>query len=308
MIETGAATVYRPAPQAYGQVLFRNVYAGDAVQNKSFPGFWLLLSQAAAAGMFAAFVTVAVRLLTSSFPYNFLFAAQLPVSLALGLGVGALKGITIWSAIKLFRRVPAPFVRSVISVLGVAGIWALARILFPPQNPDPEIYAWAVGTSLFAGITIGLVTGSSLRPWHELVRGAEIPGRASAILGGLTGAILRLALSFLFMESVIALIIVFQANGKPTDLFWAVLAVWHFAAGLAVVCLKVKFWQLQILATIVNVPVVMFLVKYQPDLGVAQHIVFAYLDAWIIFLLARWRPVYKLLAFLNEEIHYYLID
>ena len=133
-------------------------------------------------------------------------------------------------------------------------------------------------------------------------------GRAPAILGGITGAILRLVLIFCCMTSVMALLIVLQTDGKPINLFWTVLAVWHFAVGLVVVSLKMKLRQLQTLATVVNIAVVMYLVKYQQDLGSLQYWIFGYLDLWLLFLLARWRPTYKLLAFLNDEIHYYLID
>jgi len=159
-----------------------------------------------------------------------------------------------------------------------------------------------------------------LGSWHKLVR-TEIPGRPAAILGGFTGAILCLTLVALLIGSVVTFIAMFS-DGRPEAyarygrtrsdeamaLFWVVLAIWHFAAGLVVVCAKLKFWQLQLLATIVNVPVVMCLVKYQAELGLMQHFIFGYLDLWLLFLLARWRPTYKLLAFLNEEIHYYLID
>jgi uncharacterized membrane protein len=203
---------------------------------------------------------------------------------------------------------PGPFVRSLMSVFGIAGLWMLAHTVSPAQYPDPEIYAWAFGTSLFGGVTIGIAAGSSLRPWHELVRGVEIAGRASAILGAVTGAILRLALVFLCMESVLVLVMALQTHDQTTHLLWAVLAVWHFAVGLVVVFSRIKFWQLQALATIVNIPVVMFLVKYQQDLGSVQYWIFGYLDLWLLFLVAHWRPTYKLLAFLNDEIHYYLID
>lgn len=162
----------------------------------------------------------------------------------------------------------------------------------------------------------------SLGPWQELVRPGDIPGRHSAILGGLTGVILRFALVCFLLVSVLALIWMLSYDptsqeymGYPSrrwknaaQILWAVLAVWHFAVGLVVVFAKVKFWQLQLLATIINVPVVMYLVRYQPDLGPLQYWFFGYLDAWLIFLLARWPLTYKLVAFLSDEIHYYLID
>lgn len=174
-------------------------------------------------------------------------------------------------------------------------------------------------------IESGVVTvyqpAQRLGPWGELVRPGDIPGRHSAILGGLTGAILRFALVFFLLVSLVTLIIMlgydptleeYTGTSRRSEdalrIFWAVLAVWHFSVGLVVVFSKTKFWQLQLLATIVNVPVVMCLVRYQQELGSLQYLMFGYLDAWLIFLLARWRPTYKLVAFLNDEIHYYLID
>ena len=308
MIESDAATIYQPAQRLSGQVLFKNEYVGDAMQKQSRPGFWLMVSQAAAAGVFVAFVIFMLWLRSLHFPYNFLLVAALPQFLLLGLGVGTLKGVTIWASSKLFRRMPGPFVRSTMSALGLVGIWLLTRPHSPSQNPDLEVYISPLATSLFAGITIGVVTGSSLRPWHELVRGSAIPGQAPAILAGVTGAILRLALVFLCMRSVALLLFISPATSDPTNLLWIVLGVWHFAAALVVVTLRLKFWQLQALATIVNVPVAMCLVRYREELGVVQYFIFGYLDVWLLFLLARWRPTYKLLAVLNEEIHYYLID
>ena len=143
--------------------------------------------------------------------------------------------------------------------------------------------------------------------WHELVR-TEVPGRAAVILGGFTGAILFVVLVSCLIGSVLTLIVMLNEGALPENVFAGVLAVWHFAIGLVVILSRTKFRQLQLLATIVNVPVAMCLVRYQQDLGVVQYFIFGYLDVWLLFLLARWRPTYKLLAVLNEEIHYYLID
>jgi hypothetical protein len=52
----------------------------------------------------------------------------------------------------------------------------------------------------------------------------------------------------------------------------------------------------------------MFLSGNQHVLGSFQYWIFAYLDLWLVFLLARWPPTYRLIGFLNDEIHYYLID
>ena len=143
--------------------------------------------------------------------------------------------------------------------------------------------------------------------WHELVR-TEVPGRAAVILGGFTGAILCMILTSLLIGSVLTLSVMLSEGTSEENTFWGALAVWHTAVGLVVVLSKIKFRQLQLLATIVNVPVAMCLVRYQKELGILQYFVFGYLDVWLLFLLARWRPTYKLLAVLNEEIHYYLID
>jgi len=162
---------------------------------------------------------------------------------------------------------------------------------------------------------------SSLVPWQELMRPGDIPGRPAAIIGSVTGAFIRLGLIFLLAASMVALIWLLFDEPTPepyagvsrrtesaVQIFWAVLAVWHCAVGLVVVFAKVKFWQLQLLATIVNVPLAMYLLEYQPVLGSMQYWIFGYLDVWLVFLLARWAPTYKLVDFLNDEIHYYLID
>lgn len=157
------------------------------------------------------------------------------------------------------------------------------------------------------GVVRGYQPAPRLGRWHELVR-TEVPGVPALVLGGFTGAILFPVLVSCLIGSVLTLIVMLNEGALPENVFAGVLAVWHFAVGLVVILSKIKFRQLQLLATIVNVPVAMCLVRYREELGVLQYVVFGYLDAWLLFLLARWRPTYKLLAVLNEEIHYYLID
>ena len=146
--------------------------------------------------------------------------------------------------------------------------------------------------------------------WSQLVRGGEIAGTAPLILGGITGFLLRSVLICCGC-SVSAILLLALGQDRMWDVnlaLFLVLAVWHSAVGLIVVFMRMKFRLLQILATIINIPVVMFLVRNQPDLDWTQYLLFAYLDLWLLFLLARWAPTYSFLAFLNDEIHYYLID
>jgi hypothetical protein len=75
------------------------------------------------------------------------------------------------------------------------------------------------------------------------------------------------------------------------------------------VFIKMKFWLLAALAVLLNTPVVILLTEFQAEqLDYARYVLVAYLAAWAMFLLARWRQSYRALSVLGEELRYYLID
>ena len=163
--------------------------------------------------------------------------------------------------------------------------------------------------SLIYGLITGLVTGSELQPWRELVRGAKALPTQSRLLTGTTGLLLRVIVLFFLMDVIIATVCTAQTNYELQNAVTTFIALGHFVAAAAIVFARMKFWLLLPFALIVNLPNAYFL-----RASIKQNDVFSayatvgYLAVWAIFLLTRWRPTYTALAFFKEELRYYLID
>ena len=134
--------------------------------------------------------------------------------------------------------------------------------------------------------------------------------RLPRILAGLSGFVLRPAVVFSFMCCLIVLI----ARLQPAyywgdhDWVWPALLCGHFAAGVAVLFARLKTSLLFPLALIANAPIIAALVQFRLSRPDVTYAAISYLSVWAVFLLARWRQTDLALSFLNEEIHYYLID
>lgn len=306
---------YQEPPFIYGQILARSLYVADSENRSDVDSIGQHLTRGAAVSITMMFLLIVVEMFLRPNFYNFLFVRALPVFLGEGLLFGLLEGVVIWSFGKIVGHRLGLVVRGVLglAVLETAQLsqWLLLSFLYPQQQPPPDsttVY-WIIHLTFFVfGVLIGLVTGSRLQLWRALVRGTELRGERSSLLPGITGFLLRVIVTFFFMESVVALVSLFSINYQQRDLVSMLIAVGHFAASLVVVFTRLRFWQLLPLAVLVNVPVVALLTKLKPELWLERHVILAYLAVWLAFLITRSQVVKSAFAVVKNELRYYLID
>jgi hypothetical protein len=299
---------YQRPPFIYGQILARSAH--EAAMNSKIPGIGRFLTQGMAAGAFVCFVLMVVHVLYYSVGgYRFLIGLLLPFALASGMALGMVQGLIIWACTRLARHNLDKGSRAAIGVLVVAILTGILLLMPSPSREVGVEYYLAFGAvNILSGVTYGLFTGSRLQPWAALVRGAEWLPRHSRWLTGLTGFVLRVVIIFSLMESILYLILILQSDSQ-NDLLLFVIACGHFLAASLIVFARLKYWPLVSLALIINFPVVVFitdvLTHAEPFWWYAGV---SYLGLWAAFLLTRWSRFYPALSFINEEIHYYLID
>lgn len=266
------------------------------------------MAQGAAIGAILEFLFVVIQVITVPNPYNFLFMYGLGVILVFGAGWGTVKALVIWTCAKLARRRVPLLIRCLIAAAVLTGLTRVFEVFFPHEAGPPVSVSWLVGSTIFTAVACGVVIGSKLNPWRALVRGANFIVPRSTFVAGVTGLILRLFIAWAFMTAVMLMICSIQMNSTHKEVVWAILILCHLTATLLIVFIRMPFLLLLILSVLVNAPVVMVVAEFQHKLEWQFYPIIGYLVAWIVFLLARWRPTYKALAVINDEIHYYLID
>ena len=307
MIESGATLPYRRPPFIYGEILSRSIYTAETEPSER-PQFGIYVSQGAATGVVLAFLFVVTQMITVPNVYNFLFGKGLLWILPLGLGGGTVKALVIWICSRLAGHRVAWFIRAAIAAVVLETLSRILALFFPPKPGPPVSLSWTIGLTVFASLAYAVIMGSNLHPWRALVRGPEFAGAKAVLLAGVTGFILRLTIVFMFMQSVVFMIWVLQVNHHYKVLVWTVLTFSHFTAALLVVFVRMRFWLLATVAAIITAPVVMFVLEFQQELAWMLYLIVAYLGVWAAFVFARWRCTYPVLAYLAEELRYYLID
>ncbi|HKS07913.1 MAG TPA: hypothetical protein VJS13_00070 [Pyrinomonadaceae bacterium] len=227
-----------------------------------------------------------------------------PLLLFLGGLIGAPAGAVIWAGWehpnRLLNRIGGVVMG--VTVVALAEFFFLFLLNWPLQR-------WLFETILLAGIGIGLVTGSRLRPGHELVRVSDRVGPVLGVFAGLCGFVLRMTVALLFMVSCIALICIQQSSYyQRIDRVWSIVAFAHFTAALVLLFARIRIELLLPLAVIVNLPVgALLLMPPQYD-ELILPVSICYSGLWASFLLTNWRQTPVAFSFLREEFRYYLID
>jgi len=299
-------------PHVYGEIL--SLYQAPPPE---LPGIGRFLSQGAAAGAFSSFLTALFFVLSQpTNGLNILIIFILPFFLAGGMICGLFVGLAIWGCSRLANRRLHPTAGTVIGLL-ILALFSVAYYLIFPQSarrlrPTPEAYVIIVISYLLVAAGCAFAAGSRLQPWRELVRGAKDVPSQSRLLTGITGLLLRVLVIFLLLQLLLALTCILQQEPPQRDLVFTVIALAHCVAASVVLFARMKFWLLLLLSLIVNIPIAYAITKEFPQAEAEDRIFFyvliGYLAEWAAFLIARWSRTHLALAFLKQELRYYLID
>ena len=264
----------------------------------------------ATVGCFAGqFLLIVLRLILFPKPYNVELVATVPFLLIFAAIMGIPAGLAIWICGRVADRPLSGASRCVIGV-GILSILLVGYMLLVSWIPSSPIDQLVLLVSILVpGIGIGLVTNSGLRLLHELVRKGEASGRLPRLFAGVSGVLLRPMVVLLFMVSLIAMWGIFQSDYyQREDRVWSIFFFFHFAGGFALLFWRMRTSVLSPLALLVNVPMVLAVFEFRYFAHELRPVPIVYLGIWAVFLLSRWRQTDLALSFLNEEIHYYLID
>jgi hypothetical protein len=230
----------------------------------------------------------------------------LPCFLFVSLFGGVPAGFIIWACTRSGAKPLRGAARCAIALLVVFPGWFYFSWIEMYAGPAERL--WLLGWLIVAAVTIGLLTQSRLHVGPELVRGGDAVTPGSRVLAGLSGVVLRVSVVLLFMESVVATISFVKTTNQQDELRWVMLICAHFGTSLFVVFLRSNIAVLTALSLIALAPLVIVFVKLPQMTETIRYVFGGYFALWAIFLITRWRETDNAVAFLNEEIHYYLID
>ena len=279
------------------------------------PGLATFVAQAVIGSFCGSFLVLLARILLVYHSDNGFFLYFLPFLMGLGLVTGAVAGFLIWAASKEADGPLLGITRSLIGVLVMAVAWFALWYFLLKDQIATEHNLWLLSGVIFSGLSIGLVTGSRLRPWRELVRGGETKPTELKILAGLSGLVLRSVVVFLFLSTLIVAIALTQLyllepqqayEYLQPDMVCYLLLLGHFATGVVALFARMRSYLLVLLTMISTA--LMVLAILVPPLNPPDELVIGYLGAWAMFLLTRWPQMDVVLSTLKEELRYYLID
>jgi hypothetical protein len=297
-----ASEAYQRPPHIYGEILSSYVYQSP---RDEVAGIGRFLSQGTAAGAVIYFLiqlTIILLQPPDAYRYNFIYVLLLPFALLWGMLNGLFEGLVIWACTKAVGRRLNVAARVALGIVALVLVLAVFYLFIDIKAIDSS----AIAVYLSTGAAYGLLTGSRLQPWRELVRGST--AAKSRILTGITGLALRSLLILGLMESILAIMCTLK-DFKQKDIAFAFIALCHFAVASVIVFTRMKFWLLLQLALLVNFPTVLLITEVlKAEPAVYRYLTVSYLTIWAAFLLARWSLTYSALNSLKEELRYYLID
>ena len=279
------------------------------------PGLFTFISQAIFGGSLGCFLLMAVLIVSDNpNPSGSGVLFLLTLAAMLGIVMGTPVGLFMWVFTKLGGQVPSRTFRVTITFLLLA-IICFAWVLLT-YNTVLTSYeqGWVLLWICVPGITIGLLTGSTLRPGRELIRGGDATLLLPRILAAVSGVALRLFVVLLCKASVLALIslIVLEYYKKPIqeppDYQWIPVTFVHCTFAVFVLFARSKIELLTFLTALMNVPFVASFWMYRDMPQELRYLMIGYLVAWALFLVSRWRQTDVALGVLKEELRYYLID
>lgn len=298
----------------YDGVTYQRITDHDPAPGPQRAGLATCLSQGLTTGAALIFVLAAVSLLYDNRDgYDFPVVVYFPLLLCYGLVPGFVEGLVMWICTRVAGRNLRWYTRLLIAGLvfaipyGVVLLVVFAAFLRTPYAVVMFLIAVPIAGAI--GVPFGLLTGSGFSPWRQLIRGDNSLPAGSWFAAGVTGLVLRLAIAFFFMETLIALILIVQSESWRNEFIWAIVLLLHFVVALAIVFTRLDFRLLLPLALVANIPIALFL-NY--SLTIAQdfllYLSIGYLGTWASFLIVRCPGTYGVVDFIKEEIRYYLID
>ncbi len=244
-------------------------------------------SQGATFGAAYVFVTTVTHLLLhpDAYLYNYLALYGLPQSLGAALLPGLCAGLAMWGCWRLSRRLFGQVARPLIGIVlfgaccyGLDFVWT--------TKSTGVLDCLSVSSTLFFGTLFGLFTGSSLDPMRELFRGTD----RRSLLAITSGALLRILVVFLLMESILLLTALRGLTYTGRDLVLILFSFGHLAVGAFIVFSRLNLVLLTLLSAIVNLPVASMLLIFPHSPRILNGFIFGYLILWAVFLLSRCRP------------------
>ena len=316
-MSANGATVHGES-YVYGGVLFQRVTEGDSEKRSHRTGIGACLSQGVFTGTILIFLLAVYSVLLSSpngsspNEYSLLILVFFPTLLSCGLVAGLIEGLVIGICAKAAGHDLRWFTRVIIGALAFSIPCAVLLFVFSSDhNLDTTLADNLRVAGIMGGIgaTFGLLTGSRFNLWRELVRGVEGIPRQSWFLTGLSGLVLRVSIALFLMESILLLIIGLHNNSQRSDFVVGLVLLLHFIAAAVIAFGRFRFQLLLPLALAINVPIATQINYVLTEFHViVLYLYVGYLSAWAAFLIARSLLTYRALAFINEEIRYYLID
>jgi hypothetical protein len=309
MIASEATLPNEQPPHVYGDIMC-SIYQSPRAEIPSIATF---LSQGAAVGALLAFLSPVRGML--SHPengYNFLLVYYLPVFLGGGMLFGLCEGVVLWAGTYLLSHRIHPIIRAILGPVLLVTLISIYAYLFAEPTPyDEEVsttnYLLGIGIYAGCGVILGLVIGSRIRPFSELIRGAT--AERWPVMTALTGLALRLFVIFGLMVSILSLILSMQGDFQRSEFTMSVIAVSHFGVAVLIIFARTPFWLLLPLALIINSPIAALITDVlKPDELFVRTITLNYLALWGGFLLCRASVPREALDFIKREARYYFIE
>ena len=309
MIASEATLHHEQPPQVCGKLMF-SIYQSPRAE---IPTIGTFLSQGAAVGALLASLCPAMGML--SHPqngYNFLLVSYLPLFLCWGILVGLCEGVPFWAVTYLLSHRIHPVIRAILGPVILVTLGTILGYLFAEPPPsDLKVsttdYWLGIGTYAGYGVIFGLVIGSRIRPFSELIRGSSAD--RWPVMSALTGLALRLLVIFGLMVSILSLILSMQGDFQRSEFTMSVIAVSHFGVAVLIIFARTPFWLLLPLALIINSPIAALITDVlKPDELFVRTITLNYLALWGGFLLCRASVPREALDFIKREARYYFIE
>lgn len=286
------------------------------------PGLATFIAQAAIGSFLGTFVLLLVRILFVYKSSNGFLVYSLPFLMALAVPTGAVAGLLIWAGTKETEGPLLGITRTLVGVLVTGltwfGLWyyLLRDNNFTDGQSSWEAQLWLLSALVVSGVSIGVLTGSRLRPWRELVRVGDTKSVLLKVVGGLVGFVLRAVVVFTLLGMIIHAITSVQSyflgpqppyNSELRTMVWSLVLLGHFATGAVILFARMRFWSLVPL-TVISVSPVLAALWIARLYGPEANIVIGYLSVWAMYLLTRWRQTDIAWFKLKDELRYYLID